>query len=458
MAGKSAATGQVGTPGPQASPMAARASNNRLFLQYAPKVPLPVIQATLPTGQAGGSNSIYTFSELIPAIPVWATDLLFFNYVNVQISSPGSGTFVVSPFAPYCMLSSQLTLAGSPPWNLMEHTPWALDHKRWRGNYDPYYIGLGQYITGGTGAVVINPATNAMEFITDLGPNAYAAVPVPGSLSLPVIPGTTVTNGATSAVTFTHGWQWVDRVRLQRNPALLAGCVPLGDPENRPRIKLQLNTLVNFAGASQPQACPYVNATAATTAQTFTNTAITNLIIRAARLDVLPSGVSIPTPQVGMGVTVNNYQVSITTAGQIQQYLHQQSMLYTAVEHLTINAGIAQESDYFGLWLTQEQRSNRWEYDQSQNTYQPYFEQFFERYRRYPERGWLSADFDRGELPELPALTPYDAFMTPDFGYANMFGVVPTPNMTTANRIPSGVGLTNAYEQIYEFGLVNVPY
>jgi hypothetical protein len=48
--------------------------------------------------------------------------------------------------------------------------------------------------------------------------------------------------------------------------------------------------------------------------------------------------------------------------------------------------------------------------------------------------------------------------MTPDFGYAQMFGVVPTPNMTTANRIPTGTGLTNAFEQIYEFGLVNVPY
>ncbi len=76
---------------------------------------------------------------------------------------------------------------------------------------------------------------------------------------------------------------------------------------------------------------------------------------------------------------------------------------------------------------------------------QAYFENFWERYQRYPELGWLSADFDRGEYPPLPALTPYDVFMTPDFGYAQMFGVVPTPNMTTANRIPTTATLTDAY-------------
>ena len=72
-------TGQVGTQGPSASPMQARAAANRMFLQYAPKVPLPVVQATSAAGATGGANSIYTFSELIPAIPVWATDFLFFN-------------------------------------------------------------------------------------------------------------------------------------------------------------------------------------------------------------------------------------------------------------------------------------------------------------------------------------------------------------------------------------------
>ena len=443
-------TGQVGTQGPSASPMQARAAANRMFLQYAPKVPLPVVQATLAAGATGGANSIYTFSELIPAIPVWATDFLFFNYLNVAVVAPTAGSFVVSPFAPECFLSSQLTLAGSPPWNLMEHTPWALDWKRHRVGWDPAVIGAGAGTIPSVGALVA-PFDN----ILDLGPVVTNS---PGPTNYPVDPGATVTNGTGSPATYTHLWRWVDRIRLQRNPSLLAGCVPLGDPENRPRIKLQLNPLFGLAGSSQPQNTPYVNASANTTATVATNPAITNLIIRAARLDVLPSGVSIPTPQVGMGITVNNYQVTISTKGQIQQYLHQQSMLYTAIEHITVSAGIGCESDYFGLWLTQEQRSNRWEYDAQQSTYQAYFENFWERYQRYPELGWLSADFDRGEYPPLPALTPYDAFMTPDFGYAQMFGVVPTPNMTTANRIPTAATLTDAYEQIYEFGLVNVPY
>lgn len=435
MAPKNPGTGQIGKP--DAKQVAGQVQqNNAKFLKFAPNVPLPALQATLATGNAGGANAIFTFSQVIPAIPVWATLFEFECDVTVQLTVPASGSFVVSPWAPYSFLSSQLLLAGSPPWTLMEHTPWALDWKSSKREFDPYYLGLGVNL----GATIPNAQLN----IIDQGPSPNL---------LPVAPGSTVTNSATNSVTYTHHWRWIDKIRLQRNINRANGEIPMGDPENRPTIKLVLNTLLG----TQPQASPYVSGTSNVTATT-SGTSTVNLVIWGHRLDVLPEGLKIPTPKVQMGLTVNAYNQSITTAGQIKQWLHQQSMLYTAIHHLCVNNQVAQESDYFSLWLTQEQRSSRWEYDAGQNTYQSYFSHFFNTYHRYPEIGWLLCDFERGNYPDIPAMDPYDAYMTPDFGYAQQFGITPTPNMTTATRIPSGTTLTNAYEQFYEVGMVNVPY
>lgn len=435
-------TGVKGRSSPAATNSLTAANQaNQSFLKWAPKVPAANIQwvGTAAGLGSGGSQSLYIPSQVVPAIPVWATDLVWQNDIQVTLSIAGGASIVVSPFAPYSFLSSQLTLAGSPPWNFMEHVPWAFDVKFTSRNYDPLAPGLSLPLGGTYPTPFVD--------IIDLGPDP---------LLIPASPGATITNTGSSPATVGHHWTWVDTIRLQRFRKGLWGCIPLGDPQNRPNLKLMLNALIG----TQPETSPYVSSSSgSTTAVVKAGTTSTcQLIIKALRLDVIPTNTPPPTPQVKMGVTVNAYAPSITAAGIIQQYVHQQSQLYEAIHHLVINNQLAQESDYFGLWDTQEQRSNKWEYDAQQNTYQQYFDDVKKVYHRPDEYGHLLANFERGEYPDIPGETPYDAFVTPDFGYAQMFGLVPTPNMTTASRIPSGTSINGAYCKIYEFGLVSVSY
>jgi hypothetical protein len=133
-------------------------------------------------------------------------------------------------------------------------------------------------------------------------------------------------------------------------------------------------------------------------------------------------------------------------------------MAYLKILTLLINDQAQQRADYWSIWDTQEQKSARWEYDASQNTFQSYFTNFHEVYRRYPLKGLYVVDNVSGEYPEVPQVTPYNAIMSPDANYAEAFDVAVTPAMTTTIRVPSGTSMTNAYQRVYSKGLVSVAY
>jgi hypothetical protein len=413
----------------------AQQSNLATFLRYAPRVPLSApLVGTLATGAAGGSTSLFNFANDIPAVPFWCSEISITTTMVVILTNgaTASQTVIVSPFAPYCFFSSQLTLAGAPPWALMEHTPWYLDltfsDVGWAG--DPGYLGLGNNST--------SPFTNTVD--QGASANAFAAAP-----------GATVT--VTGSGTVTHTWTWTDRIILQRRRKRLFGAIPFGDPKNRPQFKMQLNPLIG----TNPEQNAYVTAGANITAAT-SGTTTSVVVFVGHRLDVLPPGVAVPEPTVGMGLTVDSFSPAIQNAGSIFKTPHQDAMLYQAIHHLLINNQLPIRADYWSLWLTEEQKSARWEYDNAQNTFDVYFREFWETWDRYPIKGHYMANFVNGEQPIIPSDTPYEAFVTPDYGYAQAFGIVPTPNMQTAIRVPSGTSMSGAYIRNYSFGLVTVPY
>lgn len=422
---KSAGTAQAQQSGQQ--------SALATFLRYAPRVVLssPLV-GTLAGGSAGGSTSLFNFANDIPAVPFWCSQINITTTMAVKLTngSTASQTVQVSDLAPYCAFSSQLTLAGAPPWALMEHTPWYLDYIINRRDFDPGYLGMGNL--------------SATQFANqiDQGPSANA---------FGAAPGATVTVSGSSSTTQT--WTWTDRILLQRRRKRLFGAVPFGDPKNRPQFKMQLNPLIG----TNPEQNLYVNANVNITAATSgTTTSIVAFI--GHRLDVLPQGVQVPEPTVGMGLTVDAFSPAITANATLFKYPHQDAMLYQQIHGLTINSQQPAEANYWALWITEEQKSARWEFDASQNTFDSYFREYFHIWGRYPILGHYVADFLHGEFPEMPSETPYEAFVTPDYGYAQAFGIVPTPNMQTAVRFASSVTISSAYTRYYAFGLVTVPY
>lgn len=409
---------------------------NDVFLQYAPDTSMESsVSGILASGSSGGSTALYALNpSTIPRVPMWCTEIEVTTTVSVQLSVPASGSFTVSPFAPYCGLSSQLTLAGAPPWVLMEHTPWYLDVINTRRGFDPGYSGLG------------NNSATPFSSNRDQGPSSIA--PAFGAS-----PGSTITNTATTTATYNHTWTWTDTIRLQRRRKSLVGSVPFGDPKNRPAFKLMLNPLIG----TTPEQNLYVGATSGVTAVT-TAVSNTNIIFKGNRIDVVPQGTQVPSPTVLLGLTVNTYSPAISNSGQILPIPHQDAMLYNYIHHILVNDQNTLRADYFGTWLTQEQKSARFEYDASQNTFARYFKEYHDRLETYPITGVYTADMVGGDFPDLPAETPYIGIMTPDAVYANNYGIVPTPNMQTAIRIPSGTSINQAYVRIYSFGLVEVPY
>jgi hypothetical protein len=401
------------------------------FLKVAALRPL-CIQGTLATGATGGGSSTVTFQDQIPTVPGLLVMLEYQITFSVNLTIGTSGQSAqVSPCAPHSAWANQLTLGGAPPWPLTEFTPWWLDELTNRTNWDPIYPGLG------------NDAYPAGANL-DLGSSPKSYSVVPGTVHL------ATANGQVFTDTFT----FVERIKLQQKRGLLYGAIPMGDPENKIRNVTQLLPLIG----SNPEQNLYINAGASCTAA-LNGAATINCIYHIRYIDLLPSSdTNIPLPAIGYGLQLNANSSSIQNAAQQNKYYHRDSMAFLKIMSYLVNSQVGIRASYWGLWDTQEQKSARWEYDVAQNTFQTYFEDFQNVYRRYPLLGFYVADFVSGENPNVPNVTPYNGIMSPDANYAEAFDVAVTPAMTSTITVPTGTSMSGAYQRVYTKGLVGVAY
>lgn len=407
-------------------------SNQDGFLKWARTREYP-LSGLVPTGAAGGTPaSNVAFSDQIPTVPAYAKSVTFEVTLPIALTVPATSSVKVSPYFPYSAMLMGLTLAGSPPWDIISLVPWYLDEATASRSFDQAASG-------------VVPDAEAAQ--ADSGPFVYSD----GGF----VPGATITN-ATGAPVVTNGTvTFRCRTRLQRNPRLMFGCIPLGDPENRPKLNMQLAALVG----PSPELNAFQDTASAGVTAVLSGPATVTAIIEGLSLDVLPEDVgTIPEPVVGMGLAVTYSTQTQASAGQFIKVKHSAAMLYEKIFHLLVNGEVGQRADYFGNWLTGEQQSARWEFDATQGTFNQFYEQVLQRYRRYFPKGCYILDQVGGFDPDDPARDLYEAQQTPDTGYAEEFDLPATPAWTTTLRIPAGTGIVGAYVAVYEFGMVNVPY
>ena len=422
---------------PSAAQQAQAAIQN--FLKVAPRKYYTIL-GTVAAGSSGGSTANVVWQQPVPIIPAFCTAIDYTIQLPVTLTlGATTGSATLSPLAPYSGVMQQLTLGGAPPWPLTELTPWYLDDITRRVNYDWNYPGLGNL-------------EGYFSTILDQGPIPNL-IGGGGSLA----PGSTVTNTTTAATNTNYSWNFRVRQQLQRKRHLLWGAVPFGDPENRPQNNVQLAPLVG----SNPEQSMFVNTAGTGTAAEVQSGQTVNVYAKyeLAYIDLLPASItSVPQPLVNFGLQLTPFSITNLAAGILTPITHRTAQIYTRIHHLLINNALPIRSDYFGLWDDQDQQSARWSYDAQANTFTEYFDKLARTYRRYLNTGHYLADFEMGEYPEIPSVTPYDALMSPDASYAQTFGVPITPAMTTVVRIPSGTTLTNPYARVYSFGLIRVPY
>jgi hypothetical protein len=426
------------------------------FLRYARTQPLPVQVGSIPAGNVGGQAQSFVAwnPNNIPEVPAWCSEIDLIVSLPVSLTIPAGKSVTVSPWAPYSAFAVQMILAGSPEWPAnCSLVPFWLDELTTAENFDPMGVGP---------LTVADFDTNSSGKITswyDRGPAATA--PSFGTGSTTLLPGQTVTNGGGGAETLHFVMNFVSRIRYQRKRTKMWGMIPLGDPQNRPVLKLQLSSLIgpNPENSLIQDSSPASGATAAVDTAGVTVYAV----FRSKSLDVLPQTVQQmqqPMVQLGLNVTYDN-SFQIQNAGAILYQYQRTAQIYNTIFHGFVNGNNPAspiDVDYFGLWLTQNQASARWSYDASAGTMQDYFSDLFHRYKRYLPKGVFVVDLDNGQVPEIPRETPYNGLMSPDTAYAAAAGVAATPNMATAFRIPAGTAMSGAYAAIWTLGLVRVPY
>lgn len=435
-------TGTTGAYGGTATTpnTAAQAAQSAIanFLKVAPRKYYTIL-GTVAAGSAGGATANVIWQNPIPIIPAFCTAIDYTIQLPLTVTlGATTGSTTLSPFAPYSGVLQQMTLGGAPPWPLTELTPWYLDSIVHHINYDWDYPGLGN-------------DSGQFATILDQGPIPNL---IGGSTSL--TPGTTVTNTTGAAVPHTYAWNFRVRQQLQRKRHLLWGSVPFGDPENRPNNQVQLSA---FLGVN-PEQNMFVK-----------NTNVTSAVIKSAStcnvyakyelayIDLLPPNItSVPQPQVNYGLQLTPFSITNLAAGTLQPITHRTAQIYTSIHHVLVNGQLPLRGDYFGLWDDQDQQSARWSFDAQANTFTEYFDKVQRTYRRYLNTGHYVVTMENGTFPEISAVTPYDALMSPDATYAQTFGVPVTPAMTTTLRIPTGTTIATSYARVYSFGLVRVPY
>lgn len=449
------------TPTSQAD-AAANAITN--FLTIAPRK-YTTILGTVASGSQGGSSAVAVWQQQIPIVPAFCTALDYEIQLPIGWTVGTANAAVISPFAPYCAISNQITLGGAPPWPLTELTPWYLDNIVHQQEYDPGFPGLGNNALWFGNSTTINAITQGF---LDQGP-------FPEKISGTATGFGTSPNGdpgslLSAATAYTGTYQFRCRQQLQRKRHLMWGSIPMGDPQNRPANLTTINPLLgNLPEQNLIQA---INNTAFTVAAATNGTTNIYATYELAYVDILYPGMnSAPQPTVGYGLQLNQFSTVGLNSGTIYPITHRTAMLYTSIHQLLINGPNAsgtlatstpatpRQADYYGLWDDQDQQSARWAYDAQVNTFQQWFVNIQRIYNRYFNTGHYLCNFESmGDMPELPSISPYMGLMSPDASYAQTFGIPVTPAMTTAIRLPQTMTAFSPYVRNYSFGMVKVPY
>ena len=417
-----------------------------LFLKYARTYPGIVQIGNVAAGQSGGPVSSVNWNKDVPVAPSWCDAIVAQVTLPISLTLPANSTATVSPYFPYPAFAHNLVLGGAPPFATpVSGVPFWLDEITSRRAFDPND----------------NEEADLPAAWRDSSGTAGNSLTSVGFSLAGLTPGGTVANAGSAAVTNNYVVTFRYRINLgrswhNRRKPNLYGMIPLGDPMNRPRLDMYLNPLVG--NHPEDNLFQDIAGKGITAAITTGQSASVTLCWESKSLDILPSGVTVPSPLVGMGLAINSNPQAIQNAGQINQIQHRAAMLYTKTFHILVNDQAPVDADYFGLWVTGEEQSARWEYDANQANYWKYYDDIHRRYGRYLPQGVLVADYIGGEDPGTPYHTEYEGLMTPDVAYAGMAGIAATPAMYTAARIPNGTTMNGAYVKTYSFGLVSVPF
>lgn len=440
------------------------------WLRYARDDYTSMQNGTFPTSNAGSQSARANWDVTTPANPFWAWAIAMQFNLTLTLVVPASGSVIISPYFPYSAIGVSLTIGGGQAIQPMSLVPFWLDTLTARRDWDEVLYGSGQGINQQSSGVTLG-ATQAVVSIpewewdgSDITESAGIMPPlsIVDSSSNKYVPGQTITNSGSASETITltvkfRAWMQLGRKLYGRNLEDLTGCVPLGDPANRPTLYVNVNPLIG----TQPEASGFVSATSGVTCTTHASTPCTvNLCWVSKALDQLPDGVSVGTPKVLSAIEWNtNAGLAVPNAGQFVNLIFDTAMVYNKRFHILVNNEVPISADYFAVWYSENQANARWVFDATLNNMQEYFRtKVLRPYGRYLPKGVYVADLVGGEFVEFPRETPYRGEIVTSTTLAALTGLKPYPNAQTTIRIPSGTGLTSAYCVTFSLGTVPVAY
>jgi hypothetical protein len=441
------------------------------WLRYSKDNFISVQNGTAPINNQGGQSAArFNWDTDTPRNPFWCWAMGFQFNIEVDVNIPAGGSVILSPFAPYSGIGVQLTIGGGQAIQPMSLVPFWLDELTSRRNYDWINPGPAQALnqpSGNQGLGAAGALYNIPEWQWDGsdykgGTNGIIEpLSIKDTASNLYVPGQTISNAGTTAETLKlvfrfQAWMQLGRKLYGRQLEDLTGCIPMGDPANRPTLYVNIQSLVG----TFPESNMFISASSGVTATTDTVNAPTcQLIWICKELDQLPDNVAVGTPKVLSALEVNtNGGFAIQNAGQFANLIFDTAMVYNKRFHVLVNNQLPISADYFGVWYSENQANNRYFYDGTQNNMQEYFRTTHRAYGRNMPKGTYIADLVGGNFPEFPRETPYRGEIVTSTTLAGLTGLKPYPNAQTTIRIPSGTPMSGAYCTTYSFGTVPVSY
>lgn len=451
-----------------------------MWLRYAKDDFTSVQNGTAPPNSQGGQAAArFNWDVDTPRNPFWCYAIgMQFNLV-VNLSIPAGGTATLSPFAPYSGIGVQLTIGGGQAIQPMSLVPFWLDELTSRRDNDWTQYSPGHIMdpTWGPTTPLVPGVPATMSFLpawawdgSDYAPGVSTnGVLQPLSITdgsgARYYPGQVIPNsgGTTLNLVLTfrfQAWMQLGRKLYGRNLEDLTGCIPMGDPANRPTLYVNVQSLVGtFPEQNMFVAAGVGTGTAASAVTSLTTPCTCQVIWICKQLDQLPDNVSVGTPKVLSALEVNtNGGFAVPNAGQFVNLIFDTAMVYNKRFHIVVNNQLPVSADYFGIWYSENQSNARFYWDGTLNNLQEYFRKIRRTYGRNMPRGVYIADLVGGEFPEFPRETPYRGEIVTSTTLAGLTGLKPYPNAQTTLRFAAGTSMSQAYVNTFSFGTVPVSY